>query len=578
MTDLVRVLVVDDSEDDCLLAIRELERAGLRVEWERVEDETGLRSAIERQAWHVALLDHAMPRFDGSAALALVLEIAPDTIPIVVSGSIGEERAVDAIRRGAKDYVLKDRLLRLPAAVDRELGQADERRALREAELRVRDMARQDAVTGLANRGVLEEAIATCLGSGTKPCAVVVVEIDRFASVLHAFGHSVGDDVLRVVARRIAAMRPANATLASLGNHDFGVLLPDANADRALAVAETLRAAFDEPLVMGGVPIRVEASLGIASSPGHGDHASVLLRNASFAMHEARSLGRTVSVYRPRPTVAGSEELILLGELRAAIEARQLVLEYQPVIDLKAGAVVAAEALVRWDHPRRGRVPPGSFVPQAENCALIQPLTRSILHDAIAWNAEERSQGRLLRVAVNVATRNLLDHGFAETVRDELARASLPPDALEIEITEGALMADPANARATLDRLRELGVHLAIDDFGTGYSSFAYLRDLPVQTVKIDRTFVSRLTQGKSDAAIVQGIIDLAHTLGLVVVAEGVEDQMSVDLLSAFGCDLVQGYHVSKPMSAVNFRAWHREWELLARGHDPERRRDGART
>ncbi|MCC6409990.1 MAG: EAL domain-containing protein, partial [Planctomycetes bacterium] len=472
------LLVVDDSEDDCLLALSAIERAGMHPEWRRVQDEPALRRAFAEREWNVVLLDHAMPRLDGARALAIVREVAPQAIPIVVSGSSGEERAVEAIRCGASDYILKDRLLRLPAAIQRELQQADERRARREVERRMREMSSRDAVTGLPNRSALEEAISARLvaANGSTPSfAVVVMELERFVAVRHAFGHSVSDDVLRLVARKIDAVRPQSSTLVSSGSHEFALLLEAADVAAALATCEAMCALLDEPLAIGGVPIPVEVTMGVAVHPGHGSHSSLLLRNASIAMRDARALGRSFAAYRPERETSESDELILLGELRAAIETDQIVLEYQAIVALRDGSISGAEALVRWDHPRRGRIPPGMFVPQAESCALITPLTKRILRTALEWTAAQPRGPRPPTTAVNVATRNLLASDFVATVRGELEHARLQPSRLELEITEGALMADPTRARAVLRELCDLGVKLAIDDFGTGYSSFAQL-------------------------------------------------------------------------------------------------------
>ncbi len=562
MSARLSVLVVDDSEDDCLLELQELERAGFKIDWKRVQDESGLRAALEEHPWDVALLDHAMPGFDGHSALAIVRESAPSTIPIVVSGSIGEELAVESVRRGASDYVLKDRLRRLPVAVRRELSLAEERHARLQAETRVREMARHDAATGLPNRTVLEEEISARLAAAEQaPFALVVIEVERLSEVRQAFGHAVVDELLCKVGQRISESRPSGSTLTSLGTHEFGLLIPDANQSAAELACADFHRRLDEPVDLGGVPIQVEVTIGITLHPGHGDHPSLLLRHACEAAKDARASGGATSTYKNDGRESVSVELILLGELRAAIEEKQILLEYQPVVDLKSGAAVSVEALARWSHPLLGRIMPGSFIPQAETCALIQPLTRAILRAATEWNARALRAGHELRVAVNFASRNLLDPGIVPLVQGVLAEFELPPGQLEIEITEGTLMVDPTQARSVLERLRALGITLAIDDFGTGYSSFAYLRDLPVHKVKIDRSFVSRMTQSKSDAAIVQGMIDLGHTLGLQIVAEGIEDELSLNLLSAFGCDLVQGYHIGRPMGERALAEWieHRQ-------------------
>src|SRR5689334_6633635 len=265
MSARLSVLVVDDSEDDCLLELKELERAGFRLDWKRVQDEAGLRAALAEHPWDVALLDHAMPSFDGPNALAILRESAPATIPIVVSGSIGEELAVESVRRGASDYVLKDRLRRLPVAVTRELSLAAERNARVQAETRIREMARHDAATGLPNRTVLEEEISARLATASEvPFALVVIEIERLSEVRRAFGHSVVDELLCKVGERLGESRPVGSTLTSLGTHEFGLLIPGANQGAVERTCADLHRCLDESVGLGGVPIQVEATMGIS--------------------------------------------------------------------------------------------------------------------------------------------------------------------------------------------------------------------------------------------------------------------------------------------------------------------------
>jgi EAL domain-containing protein (putative c-di-GMP-specific phosphodiesterase class I) len=335
------------------------------------------------------------------------------------------------------------------------------------------------------------------------------------------------------------------------------VLLPDvADLGAATAVAAKLRHCLAAPFHVEGIDLDVEASIGVVLSGEHGEDASTLLQRADIAMYVAKANNIGVFAYDRDVDGHSPARLALVGEFRRALERNELVLHYQPKVSASTGEVVGAEALVRWQHPARGLVFPDAFIPVAEHTGLIGPLTRYVLDTAVAQARIWADAGRPLPVSVNLSARNLLDDRLPDEVTTVLARHGVPPALLELEITETALMTEPIRARRLLEQLAEIGVRLSIDDFGAGYTSLGHLKNLPVNELKIDRSFVMTMTQEASDAMIVHSVVDLGHNLGLTIVAEGVETVEALALLSSFGCDMAQGYHIFRPAAIDAFDAW----------------------
>ncbi len=343
--------------------------------------------------------------------------------------------------------------------------------------------------------------------------------------------------------------------IARLGGDEFAVLLPGADGPQAVLVAEQLSDALPEPFVVDGYALYVGASVGVALYPEHGDDPDGLLRCADVAMYVAKRASDDLAIYSSDQDRHSAERLALIGELRSAIEENQLIVHYQPKVDFARGQLVGVEALVRWQHPHRGIVAPTEFIPLAEQTGLIRPLGAWVLGEALRQQHEWRKVGLDIAVAVNLSTQNLNDP-LPDQIGELLARWCTPANRLLIEITESALMADPERAMGVLFRLREMGVRIAIDDFGTGYSSLSYLKRLPVDEIKIDRSFIRDMATDDDDMAIVRSTIALGHDLGLSVVAEGMEDGATWDLLADVGCDIAQGYFVARPMAAQQLVAW----------------------
>jgi diguanylate cyclase (GGDEF)-like protein len=417
-----------------------------------------------------------------------------------------------------------------------------------------------DALTGLPNRDLLRRrvdlAIADLVAGGDQ-IGVLLIDLDHFKEINDTLGHLHGDLLLREIAKRLAgSVRPGD-TVARLGGDEFAVLLaPVSNPIEAIRLAEALRRQISEPIDVEGVVMRTEASIGIAIGPDHGRDVDTMLRRADIAMYVAKG-GRTgVEAYDSSQESHSPARLALAGELRRALEQRELVVYYQPQAAVGTGLVTGVEALVRWHHPQRGLVGPDMFVPLAENTGLIGPLTIAVLDGALHQVRLWDSMGVHLDLAVNLSTRNLLDRGLPGVVSKMLARHGLAPQRLELEITESMIASDPERAHEVLAQLRSVGVRLALDDFGTGYSSLANLRDLEVERLKIDRSFTQSMGSSHADAVIVASTVALAHELGLEVVAEGVETQEAWDRLREIGCDLAQGYFLSRPMAPEHATAW----------------------
>jgi diguanylate cyclase (GGDEF)-like protein len=442
-------------------------------------------------------------------------------------------------------------IFRLVAGASRKLRrQADENERL----------ALHDHLTGLPNRSLFLDRLDHALrasgrtGSGV---AVLLMDLDRFKEVNDTLGHHCGDLMLKELARRLSEVVRLTDTVARLGGDEFALLLPNVTQPEAgVALAERIALALDEPFVIDGLPLETQASIGIALYPDHGEDVETLLQRADVAMYMAKETRTHYGVYDAEVDNYRPERLVLVAELRRAIENHELVLHYQPKATLVDGAVRGVEALVRWQHPERGLVPPDVFIPVAEHTGLIKPLTFFVVDEALQQCARWREQGFELTVAVNVAMRNILDEEFPNELERMLAKYGLEPSVLELELTETSVLADPPRAKEILQRLRDTGVSLAVDDFGTGYASLAYLSELPVDEIKIDRSFVMAMDREEQHARIVRSTIDLGRNLCLSVVAEGVESAEVWDRLAELGCDSAQGYFLAKPLPADELTVW----------------------
>jgi diguanylate cyclase (GGDEF)-like protein len=435
---------------------------------------------------------------------------------------------------------------------------------VKRASRRLHHQAHHDTLTDLPNRTALYERVVRVAGSVRAfggLAGLLLIDLDRFKEVNDTLGHDQGDRLLRDVADRLRGALRRGDTLARLGGDEFAVLLHDL-PDRAAAVelASRLLRALEEPFVVRGVTVQLEASVGVAICPDHGSDVTALVRRADVAMYDAKREQGRVRVYDATRDPYSPARLQRVGELRAALTRGELVLHYQPKVSVDGGEVTGVEALVRWEHPRHGLLPPAEFLPLAERTGLMGDLTRWVIDSALAQARAWQDDGIEVPIAINLAAANVLDAGLPDHVAERLAHWGVPGERLTCELSEHTVMADPRRAHEVLDRLRALGVRLSLDDFGTGHSSLSYLKRLPLDEVKIDRAFVSGIVGDVNDLLIVRSTIDLARSLGLEVVAEGVEGEDVLDHLRTLRCHEAQGFHLSRPLPADALVDWLTRW------------------
>ena len=430
---------------------------------------------------------------------------------------------------------------------------------IQERESEVLRLAFEDTLTGLPNRVKFNEHLTCALDEYRRsavPVAVLLMDVDRFKLINETLGHDAGDQVLRAVATRLRDSLRESDLVARLGGDEFAILLTGGDPGRPLAVARMIHAILEQPIELDTQPVDVGSSIGIAQCPAHGAEPGLLLRHADIAMYVAKRERTGVAVYEPSHEQHRASHLSLLSDLRKAIAENALVLHYQPKVDLARGQLLGVEALVRWGHPQRGMLPPFEFIPFAEQTGTIRHVTRWVIEEAIRQCGAWLATGLTLSVSLNVSSRDLLDRELPQLFSLATRRHGVAPDLVTVEVTESALMEDPQRAQETMRALKEQGLRLAIDDYGTGYSSLAYIQRLPCDELKVDRTFVTRVATGGKEAAIVRSTIDLGHSLGLTVVAEGVEDPESMSVLRQFGCDVAQGYAICWPLAASQLGEW----------------------
>jgi diguanylate cyclase (GGDEF)-like protein len=565
----LKILLIEDSESDAFLQVRELTQSGYAVTFERVAGAETLDKALKRGGWDLIISDFTMPGFSGQAALEKVRQYDAELPFIFVSGTMGEDEVVAALRVGADDYVLKDNLKRLVPSVERALRDASARRDRKRAEARVIHLAYHDSLTDLPNRSLFHDRLEQAVASARRTqesVALLVMDLDGFKPINDSLGHYAGDLVLQQVASRLHGVLREADTLARIGGDEFAFVLPHTDGEGATVAAEKIVRVLKRPILVDRVSLVVTGSVGIACFPEHGSTAETLLHKADIAMYAAKTDKLEFAIYTAERDYRAHSRLTALTELQEGIDRNQFFFEYQPIVDLKSRAIAGVEALARWQHPRQGIVPPETFMDLAEQTSLVRPFTMYLLEKALMdW--KNYFSPLAIPVAVNLSYRNLQDLELPGRTGDLLRRLGIAPSMLQLEITENFVMSDPSRASHYLERLHDMGVRLAIDDFGTGYSSLGYLRQLPVDALKIDRSFVAGVTQG--DDLVARCVINLAHNLGFSAVAEGVESEAILDRLHELGCDTAQGFYFARPSIPCETVRWIEQ-------HRPYSERDSA--
>lgn len=488
------------------------------------------------------------------------------SLPVRVDGTVMGALTIYATEPDAFDDEERRLLVEIAAGLGFGISTLRARQKGGEADATIRRMGNYDELTGLPNRVLLRELLAETIvncSRENRPLALLILSIGRFHDINEIFGYPEGDKLVQEVARRVTdALLPADVA-ARVEENKFAVLLPKASAHRATAIAKVLVGALTAPIELSGSLLEPQIGVGIALFPGHGTDPDTLIRRGNMALLQAKEGAEDFALYSGQFDKDIAHKVSLVGGIRRAIENDELLLYCQPKVHIRSAKVCGAEALVRWRHPREGLIGPGEFVKLAERTGLISPLTHWVLDAAFRQAYAWHQAGISNPLAVNLSAADLRDPKLLDHIKSGFATWGSEPDDIQFELTESALMEDPAGALETLSKLKSLGVKLLIDDFGTGYSSLSYLQKLPVDTIKIDQSFISRVTANEQSAAIVRFITELAHTLKLEVVAEGVEDQATWERIAALGCDVVQGYWVSKPMPVGEFS----DWQTQSRWH-----------
>jgi len=571
----IRILLVDDDPQ-----IRTVLLALLRASYECAEARSAEEALtlLHTEKFALVLSDIVMDGMSGLDMLPHVLQRSPGTVVVMISGEQTIESAIEAMRAGAFDYITKPFDLRhVEAAVARALEHYELRETKRlyeghleelvERRTAERDhLAYHEALTGLPNRVLFRDRLAHAIPQAQRRqqlLAVIFIAIDRFKRLNDTLGHAAGDQILCGVAERLSSFRDEGHTAASCGGEEFALLVSDVGrAEDAVKVTQSVREVFKQPFSFNDHELFVTLSVGIGLYPHDGEDAQTLLQNTSIALARAKQQGGdNYQFYRANMNEQALKRLGLENSLRQALEREEFVVHYQPQINAETSQLVGTEALVRWRHPELGLISPVEFIPLAEETGLIVPIGEWVLRTACAQNKAWQEAGFVaLQVSVNFSPRQFQQPGLVGQVRRALGETGLEPHYLEMELTEGSVMKDAELTITTLRQLKAMGVRVSIDDFGTGYSSLNYLKSFPIDSLKIDISFVRHSTTDPRDAAIVRAIITLAHSLKLKVMAEGVETEEQLSFLRSLGCDGIQGYLFSKPLPAAAFA------ELLSQG------------
>lgn len=567
MNSTLKVLCIDDDEIDRISIARTLKQTDITVQLVQTVTAAEGLAAAAAQHFDIILLDFQLPDRDGLDVLKILRQDVDRHATVIMLSRREDDALVQqAIDAGAQDFLLKDEVT--PRRLVRAMRQSQYRSKLEDALSRIREnlreLAEQDALTGLANRYDFERVLALAVARGQRDgsrMAVLLLDVDNFKTVNDTFGHAVGDQLLVEVARRLRSVVRDSDMLARLGGDEFVILAQDMERDeQATLLAKRIVACFAEPMVFGEVQWTVTTSIGIAVFGDYTDNPSDLMRCADIAMYRAKQGGRNQShFYSEQLHLAVQQRSALERDLRKALALQQFRVYYQAQVHAHDGTLGGLEALLRWEHPTMGTLAPGVFLPMAEELGLMREIGQWVLRHSCMqlqdWRSRIGLDGVRLAVAVNLSAAELQGNDLPDKLQAALGNSGLPADCLELEITESVLISDPETTATMLNAVAALGIHLALDDFGTGYSSFEHLQLFPIHSLKIDRRFIDGIGKGAVPERLLTAMIRFARTLNLSVVAEGIETPEQAQFCNTHGCDLLQGYHYSRPVPAAQFEA-----------------------
>lgn len=556
----LKLLIVEDSENDTLLIVRELAKGGYHPEYQRIETAESLAHHLDVDTWDLVITDHNLPSISSVDVLQIIKGMGLDIPVIIVSGVIGEKLAVEAMRAGAHDYVMKDNMVRLVPAIERELRDAKIRQEKEKAERALTHLSHHDSLTNLVNRTLLIDSLSSALARArarSTKLALLCIDLDRFKIINDTYGFEIGDRVLQEVAKRLRHCARYDDTLARYDSDEFILIFENVSDDiEAFVLADMIIKQLTVPYSIDGHEIHARVSIGIAFSDEISTMPEELIQNAEAATQQAKSKGRnSFEVYSSEMSQAVEHRRYLELSLYHALENNEFELYFQPQVNMQTGKLRGAEVLLRWRHGTLGLVPPDEFIGLLEEMGLIIQVGEWVLktasHQWKQWIEQGAIPGDAI-LSVNISSYQFRGElvGMVQRVVEE---TGISAKLLDLEITESTLMDDTEQSQRALESLRDLGVQFAIDDFGTGYSSLSYLTRFPVNTLKIDKSFILGVSDNKNDEVITKAIIGLANNLSLSVIAEGVENTKAIEFLVAQGCHVHQGYYFSKPLPADDF-------------------------
>ncbi|MCW8929137.1 MAG: EAL domain-containing protein [Gammaproteobacteria bacterium] len=560
----LRIIILHHKQSETNLLLGEIQKSGYKLTYKLTDNISELTNLLHKSNWDLIIANYNGPRYSALNALNITKEISLD-IPFVVfadqyiSKHSDEAIAVEVMKAGAHDFVTYENLIRLVPVVNREIKEAEIRAAHRRADETIRYQAYHDTLTRLPNRALFFDRLQHRIHSAQRNktnVSLLLFNLSQFKNINEELGYHCGDILLQQLGSRLKSSLRQSDTIARMGGIEFAIIMPDIDHDNTIYTAKKILDLIETPFFINANNYHITTNIGIAFYPEHGLNADNLVKHADIALQSAKECKDGFYLYRNQQSYKPRKDVSLTSELHEAVKNEQLSVYYQPKVNFKTGNLSGVEALVRWDHPEHGFISPDEFIPLAEQTDVIREITIWVFECCLKQYNSWKSQGLALNISINISFKNLLDPSCHERVLRILEKNEVPPGAIELELTESTIMSDPVTTKRMMEFYTCRGIQFSIDDFGTGYSSLSYLKMLPVKVLKIDKSFILEMLNDDNDAVIVRATIDLAHNLGLKVVAEGIEDRATWDLLQILRCDVAQGYYISKAIPADELFEW----------------------